>query len=245
MKRSSPLDIEAVILAGGLGTRLRPALPDCPKALAPVAGRPFITVLLDQLAAAQFRSVTLLVGYRADQIQEMLGANHDGLSLTYEVEASPLGTAGALRRALPRFKAKTILVMNGDSFCDVDVRALADQHYRSRADLTIVVAQAPDTRRFGRVELTSAGKAAAFVEKSEGGPGNINAGIYLLERTLITEIPAGRPVSLERDMLPLWLGARRIHGFPASGRFLDIGTPADYAAAEDLLEVEARSCPLS
>ena len=238
-------EIAAVILAGGLGMRLRSVVPDRPKALAPVGDWPFITFLLDQLAAASFRRAMLLVGYRAAQVRQSLGTSYGELSLSYGIEASPLGTAGAVREALPRIEAQTLLVMNGDSFCDVDLGQFIAHHRGRRADLSFVVADVPDVGRFGRVDLAGDGRVTGFAEKRGGGPGRVNAGIYLVERSLAAEIPYRQPVSLERDMLPLWLGSRRIYGFPGCGRFLDIGTPADYAAAEDLLELEARSCPLS
>src|SRR5262249_34692880 len=210
----------------------RPALADRPKVLAPVGERPFISFLLNQLAASGFDKVVLLIGYQAGQVRRALGSRCGGLALAYSREVSPLGTAGALRNALPQLDAKTILLMNGDSFCEVDLVRLVAEHRRRRADLSMVLAKVADASRFGHVRLGEHGRITHFVEKQENsGPGWINAGICLLQRSLVEEIPVGRAVSLERDMLPLWLTSRRVYGFQSAGRFLDIGTPASYASA--------------
>jgi NDP-sugar pyrophosphorylase family protein len=227
--------VTAAVLAGGLGSRLRPAIGDRPKVLAPVHGRPFVTYLLDQLAGAGVRDVVLLTGYRADEVRRALGETHRGLRLTYSPEPDARGTAGALRHALPHLACRAVLLMNGDSYCDVDWAGLADFHERHGAELSMVLARVADAGRFGRVQVATAGRVSSFAEKSAGGAGWINAGIYLLERRLIEEVPPSRPVSLERDVLPAWVGQGRVHGFRGAGRFLDVGTPESYGEAEAFL----------
>ena len=224
------------ILAGGLGTRLRPAVGALPKVLAPVHRRPYLTYLLDHLAAASVREVVLLTGYGADQVQWTLGETYRGLRLVYSPEPSPLGTGGALRWALPKLASPVVLLMNGDSYCEVDLAAFADFHRRQAADLSLVLTEVTDTSAYGRVQVAGGGQVVRFGEKeTDRKPGWINAGIYLLSRTLIEEIPAGRPVSLERDLIPAWLGrGTRVYGF-RGGRFIDIGTPGAFAAAEAFL----------
>src|SRR4051812_33523420 len=225
------MSLTAAILAGGLGTRLRPAVADRPKGLAPVGGRPYLTYVLDQLAAALVRDVVLLTGHGAGRVRDALGDAYGTLRLTYSAEPAPLGTAGALRLALPHLKSPTVLLLNGDSYCDVDLGAFPPAH---RGGVSMVLARVPDASRFGRVRARRDGRIILFEEKgAAGGPGWVNAGIYLLDRSLIEEIPAGRPASLERDLLPAWVAARRARGFPCGGRFLDIGTPQSYAEAED------------
>jgi D-glycero-alpha-D-manno-heptose 1-phosphate guanylyltransferase len=225
-------DVTAAILAGGLGTRLRPALEGIPKVLARVGNRPFITFLLDQLVAAGIKRAVLLTGYRAEQVEQTLGNRYDGMSLSYSVEESPLGTAGALRRSLPQLKTETVLLMNGDSFCDVDVPGLVTAHRRRRAELTMALTHVPDASHFGQVKMVVNGKVTHFGEKQDGaGPGWVNAGVYIMAKSLIAEIPAAGSYSLERDLLPGWVKSRRIYGVKGSGRFLDIGTPASYAGA--------------
>ena len=228
-----PGDITAAILCGGLGTRLRPAVADRPKALAPVHGRPFLTYLLDRLAAASVGEVVLLTGYRADQVYDALGPTYAGMSLIYSEEPTPLGTAGAVRWALPCLSGRTVLLLNGDSFCDIDLTGFYDFRRRHAAEASLVLARVRDAARFGRVRVGPAGRVRHFEEKgSTAGGGWINAGIYLFDRRLLEALPPGRPASLERDVLPAWAEGGRLYGFRCRGRFLDIGTPESYAEAE-------------
>jgi D-glycero-alpha-D-manno-heptose 1-phosphate guanylyltransferase len=227
------MDVTAAILAGGLGTRLRPAVADRPKVLAPIGGRPYLTYLLDQLAGASVRNVVLLTGFAADQVRDALGDSYRTLRLSYSVEPAPLGTAGALRHALPHFASSSVLVLNGDSYCDVDLAAFRWLHERRASEASLVLARATDAERFGQVRVSRDGQILQFEEKgTPSGPGRINAGIYLLRRGLIAELPPG-PVSLERDVLPGWVAGRRVYGYRHDGRFLDIGTPESYAEAGD------------
>jgi NDP-sugar pyrophosphorylase family protein len=135
---------------------------------------------------------------------------------------------------LPQLAASTVLLMNGDSFCEVDLAAFTDCHRRHAADLSLVLTRVADPSRYGQVQVTGDGRVVRFGEKRPAtGPGWINAGVYLLERRLIEAIPPGRPVSLEHEMIPAWLDrGLAVYGYPCTGRFLDIGTPSAYAAAE-------------
>jgi NDP-sugar pyrophosphorylase family protein len=221
------------ILAGGFGTRLRPRLADRPKSLAPVHGRPYITYLLDQLAAAGLREVVLLTGHLAEQVYAALGESYGGLRLFYSLEPGPRGTAGALRWALPKLTSTTVLLMNGDSYCDVSLPAFAEFHARQGAEVSLVLAQVEDAGRYGQVRTTPDGLVAAFEEKqASAGPGWINAGIYLIHHPRIEDVPPDRPVSLEREMFPAWAARGRLAGYRCQGRFLDIGTPESYNQAE-------------
>jgi D-glycero-alpha-D-manno-heptose 1-phosphate guanylyltransferase len=233
--------ITAAILAGGPGTRLRPVVSDRPKALAPVHDRPYLTYLLDWLADNAVRDVVLLTGHQADQVRRTLGETYRDLRLIHSAEPSPLGTGGALRRALPHLVSPVVLVLNGDSWCDVDLADFRVFHARKADRLSLVLAVAADAARYGRVQVAADGRVQQFGEKDEArGGGWINAGIYLMDRGLIEEIPDGGPVSLERDLLPSWLGRReRIHGYFCTGRFLDIGTPESYAEAATFFQAGA------
>lgn len=244
--------ITAAILAGGLGTRLRPVVSDRPKVLAMVRGKPFLAYLLDQLVEAGIRRAVLLTGYRAEQVRDVFGHRYRSIRLEYSVEASPLGTAGALRLALPKLfllpltpearGASTVLVMNGDSQCEVDLQKFQAFHERESTDASLVVARASDSSRFGKVEISPDHRVASFFEKHEaGGPGWINAGIYLINRNLVEEVPPDRAVSLEREMFPAWVGRKKLCGFHVGGAFLDIGTPESYVAAEEFFGRRAAS----
>jgi|SRR5262245_5848408 len=224
--------ITAVILAGGFGTRLRSVVSERPKVLAEVGGRPFLEYLLDQLVAADVKSVVLCTGYLGDQVQRRLGTHYRTLALRYSREPQPLGTGGALRLALPMLDTDPVLVMNGDSFCDTRLDAFANWHAGRRATATILLAETDDTRRYGRVQVDDQGRVRRFSEKTNDmDPGLVNAGIYLLSRTLLGSIAFGRAVSLEREVFPEWIG-RGLCGFCSHGRVWDIGVPESYARAD-------------
>jgi NDP-sugar pyrophosphorylase family protein len=242
-KSNALAEIPVAILAGGLGTRLRPSIGERPKVVAEVNGRPFLAYLLDQVARFGFRDVVLCVGWQADAVEAALGAHHGPLRLRYSREPAPLGTGGALRLALPLLAGPAAMVMNGDSYCDADLAAAWAWHREKRASATLVLVEMADTSRYGRVELNESdpsGSICRFLEKQQGStPGWINAGIYLLDRSRIESIAADRALSFERDVLPGWVGAG-LMGHRAEARFIDIGTPQSYSAASRFFEVEAR-----
>lgn len=219
------------ILAGGLGTRLRGVVNDRPKVLADVGGRPFLSYWLETLAVQGFQEVVVCAGYLADQVERCLGSTFGPLQLRYSVETQPLGTGGALRLAAPHFNTPQVMVLNGDSFCEVDLAGFWKAHLERRSPASLVLRYEEDTRRFGRVTMTPDGRLENFLEKSDVvRPGWINAGIYLLPTEWISQIPVNQTVSLERDLLPRWL-PEGISGFPSAGRFIDIGTPESFARA--------------
>src|SRR5215471_9426710 len=178
----------AAILAGGLGTRLRSVVADRPKVLAPVAGRRFLAYLLDQLADAGFTEVVLCTGYLGEQVRDAFGEHWRGLHLHYSQEPTPRGTAGALRFALDAIDSREVLVLNGDSFCDVDLRALTAFHQSNDAAATIAVTGVADISRYGAVRVREDSTVEGFAEKGSSGPGLINAGVYILDRELIASI---------------------------------------------------------
>ena len=232
VNQGSLAELTAVVLAGGLGTRLRAAVSDRPKVMAEIHGRPFLSFLLDQLFAAGVRRVVLCTGYRGEQVSSFFGESYGSLRLTYSREASPLGTGGALRLALTHLDSDPVLVLNGDSFCEADLAAFAGWHRARGAGASLLLAEVPNTERFGRVKTDPEGLVVEFEEKGGwAGAGLINAGVYLLGRRVIEEIPEGAAVSIEREVFPAHVG-RDLYGYPGGGRFLDIGTPESFAAAE-------------
>ncbi len=225
-------EVTAAVLAGGLGIRLRPVVADRPKVLADVRGRPFLAYILDQLAAVGIRDVVLCTGWLGEQVEEALGSRYGSLHLTYSQESSLLGTAGALQLALPLLKSDRVLVMNGDSFCQVDLQDLWQWHQYRDAQATLVLTETEDTGRYGRVWVDEEGLVLGFDEKgSERGPGLINAGVYLLNREMLLTPTAQRAGSLERDVFPSWVG-QGLYGYKSQAPFLDIGTPEAYAKAD-------------
>jgi D-glycero-alpha-D-manno-heptose 1-phosphate guanylyltransferase len=224
-------DVTAVILAGGIGSRLKPVVSDRPKSLAAVNGRPFLSLLLDQLAAAGTRHVVFSTGYLAEQIQSAFGESYRGMVIGHSRETTPLGTGGGLRLAARPIRSRSLLVLNGDSYCQVDLGAFLRDHVSHGLAPTLVLNWQADPSRFGRVDMDSSGAVLAFHEKAaDQPPGWINAGIYAFPQELVEAIPADRAVSLEREIFPAWI-SRGLRGFPCEGRFLDIGTPESYAQA--------------
>ena len=224
--------VSAAILAGGLGTRLRRIVPDRPKALAPINGRPCLAYLLDQLADAGIGHVVLCVGYLAEQVRDVFGETYRRIRLSYSTEPRPLGTGGALRRAAPLFDSRDVLVMNGDSFFESSLEEFAAWHVSRPSTASLLLAQVPEATRYGTVRVDREGRVREFAEKSAGSvTGWVNAGIYLLNRETILTIPRKRPVSLEREVFPALVG-HGLHACRGRGRFIDIGTPDSYARAD-------------
>lgn len=230
--------LQAIVLAGGLGTRLRSVVPDLPKPMAPVAGRPFLAHVLDALVEAGFASAVLAVGYRHEVIRDHFGHAYRGLPLTYSIESRPMGTGGAIRLAAARVSADPVFVLNGDTYLALDYRAMHAAHLAARARLSVAICAVSDVARYGSVEV-EAGRIVGFHEKGRSGPGFINAGTYLLAGELIAQIPPERPHAFEQELLVPEVAALRPLAFPTRGRFIDIGVPEDYARAQALFAAPA------
>lgn len=228
-----------MVLAGGLGTRLASCVADRPKALAPVDGEPFLLRLLDQLAAAGCRRAILCTGHQGDQVERELGREHAGIDLQYSREPVPLGTAGALRLALPLLREPAAVVVNGDSFCDLDLAGFVAWARSRPSEPALVATRVADARRFGALAIDADGRVQAFGEKSAAGAAWINAGIYWLPARVLALLPPRAAVSLERQVLPELLPTG-LRAFPTEAPFLDIGVPADYAAASAFFAACAR-----
>lgn len=236
-------NVTAAILAGGLGTRLRSVVSDRPKILAEVCRRPFLAYLLDQLAAIKIKKVVLCIGHLGEKVRTAFGDTYGHLTLFYSQETSPIGTAGALRLALPLLQSDPVLVMNGDSFLETDLMAFWNCHCAKGAQVTLLLTNQVNTKRYGRVNINAAGCVLSFHEKDDqDGPGWVNGGRYFINHHLLQVIPEGMVISLERDMLPAWV-SRGLYGYCSAGRFLDIGTPEAYAAAEQFFNPEDRLGP--
>lgn len=223
--------ITVAILAGGLGTRLQSVITGKQKVVAEVSGQPFLQYILNQLNAAGFRDIVICTGYLGSQIKEKFRAHYQNLHLSYSKEQSPLRTGGALRLALPLLKSKQILVMNGDSFCDVGLKKFQKFHIDKKAVTSLVLTYMRDTERYGKVRLDRKNHIIGFEEKKRGsGSGWVNAGIYLIDRSFLLKIPKNRPVSLETEIFPSWLG-QNFYGYKNKGSFIDIGTPESFSSA--------------
>ncbi len=217
----------ALVLAGGLGTRLQALFPDTPKAMVPIAGRPFLDYVLAYLRRSGVRSVVLCLGHAADTIMAHVeGRVAPGLAVCYAVESHPAGTGGAIKLGAAAAGPGPVFALNGDTFAEVDYPAMLAAHRAAGAPLTVALAAVPDAGRYGAVTLDASGTIRSFGEKRGQGPGLINAGVYLVERRVVDDIPAGT-VSWEHDVLPRWVG-RGARGYTMRGLFVDIGVPEDY-----------------
>jgi mannose-1-phosphate guanylyltransferase len=231
--------VQALVLAGGQGTRLRPLTYSTPKPVIPLAGRPFLTFMLDWLRGHGVEEAILSCGFMSDGVQSVLGDVYGGMRLRYVVEDEPLGTAGPVRLALDsELLDERLLVLNGDVLTDIDLAAELAQHEQTAARCTLALIEVEDTASYGVVPTDADGRVEAFLEKTGGAvPTNrINAGAYVLEREVVEAlVPAGRAVSFEREVFPRLVGDG-LYGWAADGYWIDIGTPERYLeATHDLL----------
>ena len=225
--------MEGIVLAGGFGTRLREVVPDLPKPMAPIGGRPFLEILLSTLARKGFTRVVLSLGFMAEKIIAHFGESYAGMHLVYEVESRPLGTGGAIRAALNRCESDHVFIFNGDTYLDLEVDEL-ESLWQARRHPVIVVRKVPDTARYGRVEMSD-GRINAFLEKGMSGAGLINAGCYVLPKGALDDFALGQPFSLETEFFIKYLQRIWFDGFVTHGLFIDIGVPDDYALAQTAL----------
>lgn len=239
---------DAILVCGGLGLRLRSVAPDVPKAMVSINGRPFLELLIRQLRRYGFTRAILAVGYGRDVIYSHFGNSAFGVSLVYSAESSPLGTGGALRKAADPVESDSALVMNGDSYTDADLSAFLAAYRRAEADASVLVVPADGRDDCGTVLIDERGRLARFVEKQDPFHAPyLNAGVYMLSRQMLYEIPAGQEISLERELLPHWLRLGKVvTAFTCQSKCVDIGTPERYRSAQDsLARAENGSCAIS
>lgn len=229
---------EAIVLVGGLGTRLRSVVADLPKPLAPVAGRPFLAHLLDQMAAGGLRRVILATGYRAEQVEQSIGSRWAGMDIVYSREQEPLGTGGAIRLAARQLQGTGVHLANGDTFLRYQPHALERLVLDAGVSLGIALAHVPDVGRYGAVEIAG-NCVAGFREKGGHGPGLINAGSYFLSAAGLAALPAVNHYSFETAVLLPLAAARDVVALTDTQDFIDIGVPEDYARAQQLLGTAA------
>ena len=222
--------MECVVLAGGKGTRLRSVVSDLPKCMAPVAGRPFLAWLLDDLREAGFDHIILSLGYKHEAVEAWVATRPDRDSITCVVEEEPLGTGGGVRLALRQAREDAVFILNGDTFFGVDYPAMQAFHRQNGAQATLALKPLRDFDRYGEVTLDGEGRITAFREKRPCAEGLINGGVYLLQRDALAEMP--ERFSLEKDYFEPKAESAGLAGFRSEGYFIDIGIPADYARAQ-------------
>jgi mannose-1-phosphate guanylyltransferase len=240
--------VDAVVLVGGKGTRLRPLTLGTAKPMLPTAGVPMLQHLLSRIQAVGIRHVVLGTSYLAETFAERFGDGSAlGLELEYVVETEPLGTGGGIRNVASRLRGSEVMVFNSDVLAGTDLAAVVGTHRRTEADVTLHLVRVPDPRAFGCVPTDADGRVQAFLEKTDDPPTDqINAGCYVFNREVIDTIPEGRPVSVERETFPGLLAAgRRVSGHVDATYWRDLGTPFDLVdGSADLVRGLAPSAAL-
>ena len=224
---------EAIILAGGFGTRLSHVVSDVPKPMAPVYGKPFLTYLLDRLIDAGIRRVILATGYKHECIESYFGPSYRGTEIVYSQETTPLFTGGAIRKAAEQIQSEDFVVLNGDTLFDIDFAKLYDFHTKHHAKLSIALRQVADTSRYGSVTCTN-DHIVSFSEKAESvGAGDINGGIYMINRSWLLNQDLPSKFSFEKELMQPMAGDPSFYGLSFNTYFIDIGVPEDYYRAQE------------
>ncbi|KYH34469.1 D-glycero-alpha-D-manno-heptose 1-phosphate guanylyltransferase [Clostridium tepidiprofundi DSM 19306] len=224
--------MEAIILAGGLGTRLQSIVNEVPKPMAPIKGEPFLKYIFEHLKRNGVSKVILSVGYKHEKIIKYFNDNYEGINVVYSIEKELLGTGGAIRKALSFTKEKNVIVLNGDTFFDVNLRLLMDKHEENNSDLTIALKSMRNFDRYGTV-LLQQNRIMKFQEKRYEKYGNINGGIYVIKKRIFKdkEYNLSEKFSFEKDFIEKNMNKLKMFGFVFNGYFVDIGIPEDYQKA--------------
>jgi len=229
-------NIDVVILCGGMGTRLKSILGDSPKSMAKMDKRPFLDILIEHISTFGFERFILCIGYKAKVIREHYRSKKGKLEILISSEAKPLGTGGAIKNARTLIQSDPFLVVNGDSFFDMNLCRFIHFHMRKKALLSIALVDAKDPKDYGSIKINSANRVIRFNEKEKAGRSSIiNAGIYLFNSEVLSLMPNNENFSLEYDFFPK-IVSREFYGYLAKGLFIDIGTPERYKRAERLLK---------
>jgi D-glycero-alpha-D-manno-heptose 1-phosphate guanylyltransferase len=226
--------LEAIILAGGLGTRLKGVVDDLPKSMASVNGHPFLEYLMNYLLGQGIRRIILSVGYKMDLIQSYFKDHYKGIMINYAIEEEPLGTGGGIKNAFKQVEDNLAFTLNGDSLFRLDFQAMLRTHAASNADLTLALRYLEDTGRYGTVKTDDQKRITAFLEKDpDSGSGYINGGVYLINKDFIEKEEFPQKFSMEKDCFEKCYQQARIFSYISKGYFLDIGIPEDYQKAQD------------
>lgn len=224
---------EAIVLAGGFGTRLQSVVKDLPKPMADVNGKPFLTYVLDYLIAYNYTHVILSVGYLHEKIEEYFGTQYKALNIQYAVEKEPLGTGGGIAFAMSFCKSNNILVLNGDTLFKADLFSFEQFHTKCNSQLSIVLRHVADTSRYGRVNVNNKGQILSFTEKNKAsGDGTINGGIYMINREFLQNLTLPQKFSFEKDLMEKYVSTIPFYALESDGYFIDIGIPEDYERAQ-------------
>ena len=224
-------DYPAIVLAGGLGTRLRAVINDLPKPMAPVNGKPFLHYIFQYLKSEQIKDVILSVGYKHEVIKDFLGEKYLGISIRYSVEEEPLGTGGGIKQAFDLIEGPAY-VLNGDTFFGLNLLALQEYYLESESDITLAIKPLENFDRYGTVQMDETFRIIKFEEKRFVNKGFINGGIYFFDKKLFDKVEVGQKFSFEKDVLEKYTGELKFTGKVFDGYFIDIGIREDYNKAQ-------------
>jgi D-glycero-alpha-D-manno-heptose 1-phosphate guanylyltransferase len=224
--------MEAIVLAGGFGTRLKNVVNDVPKPMAPVNGKPFLTYILDFLQKKGTKKVVLCTGYLSEIIERFYGNSYKNIVLEYSVEKEPLGTGGAIKKALDYITEENVLILNGDTFFDVELDKMISDHINKNADFTLALKPMKEFDRYGTVQISQNGRVTGFEEKRYQSAGYINGGVYVIKKNIFESTDLPEKFSLESDFMCKTLSRKHFNGFVSDTYFIDIGIPEDYYKAE-------------
>jgi len=223
---------EAIILAGGFGTRLKSMIKDIPKPMADINGKPFLEYLLLNLKKKGIDRVVLAVGYKWEIIKNYFGEKYNNIEITYSIEDNPLGTGGAIKQAMNFTESKDVLMLNGDTFFDINLSKFFEFHKGRTSVLSLALKKMVNFHRYGAVEIDENNKVVAFLEKKYRKEGLINAGVYLLNKKFFLSLKLTERFSFEKDFLEKNYKICSFYGLPFDSYFIDIGVPDDYAKAK-------------
>ncbi|MCL6591793.1 MAG: nucleotidyltransferase family protein [Firmicutes bacterium] len=226
--------MEAIILAGGMGTRLKAVLPDIPKPLAPIGDKPFLGYLLKYLEDSGIDSVILAVGYKYECLEEYFGNCYGRVSLKYSVEDKPLGTGGATQKALAMASGNEVAVLNGDTFFRAPLAEMRRKHLESDSEISVALKPMRQVSRYGNV-IVAGSKIVKFEEKAPVGEGLINGGVYIFNKKVFERFELPARFSLEADFFQRYVGELRMAAFISDEYFIDIGLPEDYYKSQQEL----------
>jgi D-glycero-alpha-D-manno-heptose 1-phosphate guanylyltransferase len=225
----------AIILAGGMGTRLKTIISDLPKPMAPIMNVPFLTYQLNYLKHFGIKKVIFSVGYLSEKIIAHYNQSFENISIEYSIEKNPLGTGGGIRMAMSNLNEDLVLILNGDSFFDLDLEQFYNLHLEQKSDFSLALRYVNNSERYGNIEFNSSNQITSFIEKNQlNQSGYINAGVYILSKKLyLQNTKPNINFSIEKDFFEKQLNQLIIKGFEFKDYFIDIGIPEDYLKAQD------------
>ena len=227
--------MDAVILCGGLGKRLRTVSGETPKVMMDLEGDPFLNLIIKHLASQGINHIILCTGYKADEVERYYRQTDLGVVVDFSREDSPLGTGGAVKNSIPLIETDLFFILNGDSFCPVDLKSLSAFHLQHQARVSVAVSEVKASKDFGGVVIGAKGEVQAFLEKDEKNPQKyVNAGVYCFSREMLNNMPNKKVFSLEYDFFPQLIG-KGLYAQVTNKKFFDIGTPQRYNEAVNLL----------